>query len=46
MLLEDTPAQANSLLHNLEHAARSVGLNVNANKTEYMYFKREGPINI
>ena len=33
--------QAKSLRRSLEHAARSIGLYVNANKTEFMYFKQE-----
>ena len=42
--LANTPAQAESLLHSLEHAARGIGLHVNANKTEQMCFKREEAI--
>ena len=38
-LLENTPVQAESLLHILEQVAGSIGLYVNANKTEYMVFK-------
>ena len=38
-LLANTPVQAESLLHSLEHAAGRVGLCVNANKTELMYFR-------
>ena len=34
-----TPAQAESLLHNLEQTSGSIGVYVNANKTEFMYFK-------
>ena len=37
-LLANTPAQAQALLHSLERAAASIGLYVNADKTEYMYF--------
>ena len=43
-LLANAPTKAESLLHNLEQATRNTGLHVNANKTEYMCFKREGPI--
>ena len=32
------------LLHSLEQAAGNIGLHVNANKTEYISFKREGAI--
>ena len=42
-LLTNTPAQAESLLHNLKQAAGGIGLRVNANKTEYMYFKQKEP---
>ena len=38
-LLTDTLAQVESLLHHLEQAAGDIGLQVNANKTEFMYFK-------
>ena len=34
----NTPAQAESLAHTLEKAARGIGLYVNANETEYMCF--------
>ena len=37
--LANTPAQAESLLHSLEQTAGVIDLEVNANKTEYMYFK-------
>ena len=43
-LLANTHAQAKSLLHSLEQTAESIGLYVNANKTEFMYFKRKGAI--
>ena len=39
-LLANTP----TLLHSLEQAAGSIGLHMNAEKTEYMYFKQEGDI--
>ena len=35
-LLANAPAQAESLLHSLERAAASIGLHVNAHKTEYV----------
>ena len=38
-LLANTPAQTKSLLHSLQQAAGGIGLYVNANKTEFMYFK-------
>ena len=43
-LLANTPAQAESLLHSLERAADCIGLQVNANKTEYMCFNQGGDI--
>ena len=36
-LLANTPAQANSLLHGLESAARGIGLYVNSDKRELMF---------
>ena len=39
-LCANTPAQAESLLNNLEQAPRGIGLYLNANKTEFMSFKR------
>ena len=42
VLLANIPANAESLLNSLEQAARGIGLHMNANKTEYMYFKWEG----
>ena len=39
VLLRNTSSQAKSLLHNLEYTAWSIGLQMNSNKTEYMYFK-------
>ena len=41
-LLANTYAQAESLLLRLEQAARGNSRYAKANKTEYMYFKREG----
>ena len=37
-LLENTPAQAETLLHSLERAAAGIGLHVYADKAEYMSF--------
>ena len=44
MLLANTPAQAESLLYSLEQASGGIGLYVNAYKTEFMGFKKEGTI--
>ena len=44
VLLANTPAQAESLLHSLEWAAGCIGLNVNADKTEYMCLKQKNDI--
>ena len=38
--LANTHTQAESLLHNLEHAAKSIGLHVNADKIESIYFNQ------
>ena len=38
-LLTNTLVQAKLLLHSLEQAAGGIVLYVNANETEYMYFK-------
>ena len=43
VLLANAPTQAESL-HSLEQAAGSIHLHVNANKTEYICFNREGAI--
>ena len=43
-LLVNTPAQAETLLHNLERAAAGIGLHVNAHKTEYLCFNQRGDI--
>ena len=43
-ILENTPAQAETLLHSLEQAATGIGLHVNAHKTEYMCFNQTGNI--
>ena len=45
-LLANTPTQAETLLHNLERAVASIGLRVNADKTEYMGFNQRGVISI
>ena len=39
-LLENTPAQVETLLHSLERAASGIGLHVNADKTECMHFNQ------
>ena len=43
-LLANALAQAKTLLHSLERAVASIGLHVNANKTEYMCFNQTGDI--
>ena len=47
-LLANTPTQAESLLHSLERAAAGLGLglDVNADKTEYMCFNQRVGISI
>ena len=40
VLLVNTPAQAESLLHSLKKAAGGICLHVNADKTEYMYLNQ------
>ena len=42
-LLENTPAQAESLLHSLERATGGIGLHVNADKTEFICFNQTSP---
>ena len=37
-LLTNTPAQAETLLQSQEWAAAGIGLHINADKTEYLYF--------
>ena len=37
VLLTNISARTESLLHNLEQAVRSIGLYVNADKTEFMF---------
>ena len=43
-LLLNAPAQAESLLKCLARVASGMGLHVNASKTEFMHFKREGAV--
>ena len=43
-LLANSSAQAESLLHSLEWAAGGIGLHVNSDKTEYMFFHQRGDI--
>ena len=43
-ILENTPNQAETLLHSLEQATAGIDLHVNAHKTEYMCFNQTGDI--
>ena len=43
-LLANTPTQAEYLLLILEQAAGGIGLHVNADKTEFMWFNQRGDI--
>ena len=43
-LLANTPAQAETLLHSLEHANGGIGFHVNADRAEYMCFNQRGNI--
>ena len=43
-ILANTPDQAETLLYSLERAATSIGLYVNAHKTEYMCYNQTGDI--
>ena len=43
-LLENAPAQGETLLRSLERAAAGIGLHVNAHKTEYMCCNQTGDI--
>ena len=43
-ILANTPDQTETLLHSLEQAAASIGLYVNAHKTEYMCYNQTGDI--
>ena len=40
VILANSPNQAETLLHSLKRAAASIGLHVNAHKTEYMCFNQ------
>ena len=44
VLIANTPAQVETLLHSLERAAAGIGLLVKAGKTEYMGFNQSGDI--
>ena len=44
MLLANTPAKAEFLLISLEQTAEGISLHINANKIDYICFKREGAI--
>ena len=44
VLLANTPAQAESLLHSLEQAGGGIGLHMNANKAEFICFKQKRAI--
>ena len=44
VLLANTPVQAESMLHSLEWTAGSIGLHVNTDKTEFIYFNQSGDI--
>ena len=43
-LLANTPAQDKTFLHSLEWVADDIGLHVNIDKMEYMYFNQKGDI--
>ena len=43
-LLANTPTKAETLPHSLERAAAGIGLHVNTDKTEYIYFNQRGDI--
>ena len=45
-LLASRPIQAESLLHNLQWAAGSIGFHVTTDKMVYMYFNQSGNISI
>ena len=44
VILANTPAQAETLLHSLEWVAACIDLHVNAHKIEYMCFNQSGDI--
>ena len=46
VLLANTPAQAETLLHSMEWAAAGIGIHVNAHKTECRCFNQRGDISI
>ena len=41
---KNTPAQAKTQLHSLEQGAAGIGLHVNTDKMEYIYFNQRGDI--
>ena len=43
-LLANTPAQAKTLIHNLQWASAGLGLHLMSHKTEYMCFNQRGDI--
>ena len=43
-IVANTPNQAETLLHSMEQVAASIGLHVNAHKTEYTCFNQTGDI--
>ena len=43
-LLANTPVQTESLLHSLEKSAKGIGLCVNSDKTESIYFNQDSTI--
>ena len=42
--IANTPAQAESRFHSLERTAGGIGLHVNADKKQYMFFNQRGDI--
>ena len=44
VLQANAPLQAKTLLHSLEWAAAGIGLHINSNKMEYIYFNQRGNI--
>ena len=44
VLLANVPAQAESLLHNLDYTAKDIGLYVNPDETEFMCCNQDGAI--
>ena len=45
-ILENTPNQAETLLHSLEKVTSGISVHINAHKTEYMCFNQTGNISI